>query len=152
MKSKSKLYLMAVTAATVSLGVTTGFGQVFNSEDVLNNRAVAASPRAKEAFPWLTRAPSTRADACCDKSEVKNELTAAMKNRTYASSPRVRELFPELGRAPAPQREFTIAPLVEKNPAILTSPRAKEEFPHLLRNSTPGTTKGGTSKPMESDK
>jgi len=152
MKTTSKLYLLAVTAAAFSLSAATGIGQVFNSEDVISNRAVAASPRAKEQFPWLTRTPFIRADACCDKGEVKNEMTEAKKNRAYAASPRVRELFPELGRTPTPPREFTIAPLVEKNAAILTSPRAREEFPHLLRSSTPGTAKGGASKLMESGK
>ena len=55
MKTKNRLYLLAVTAAALSLNVTTGVGQVFNAKDAINNRAVAASPRAKEAFPWLTR-------------------------------------------------------------------------------------------------
>ena len=148
MKTKIRLYLLAVTAAALSLNATTSLGQVFNAKDVINNRAVANSPRAKEAFPWLTRTAVPSVVACCDKGEVKNALTEAKKNRAYASSPRVRELFPELGLTPTQPREFTIAPLVEKNTGIFTKPRAKEQFPEL-RFLSPATAKGGASKLME---
>lgn len=151
MKTKNKMYLLAVTAAAFALSATTGFGQVFNAADAMNNRAVANSPRAKEAFPWLTRTAAPRTDACCEKGEVKNALTEAKKNRAYAASPRVRELFPELGLTPTPPSEFTIAPLVEKNRAFTSSPRAKEQFPEL-RFSSPTTAKGGASKLMERNK
>ncbi len=151
MKTQNGLYLLAVTAAALSLNATTSLAQVFNAEDAINNRAVAASPRAKEEFPWLTRPPAPRADACCDKGDVKNELTEAKKNRAYAARPRVREMFPELGRDPTSQQEFTIAPLVERNAAFRASPRAKEEFP-ALRLSSPATAKGGASKLMEWNK
>jgi len=150
MKTKNKLYLLATTAATLSLSATTGFGQVFDSVEALNNRAIAASPRAKEAFPWLSRAPSPSADACCDKGEAKSQLTEAKKNRAYAASPRVREIFPELGRTPVSHRELTIVPFVEKNTAVLASPRAREEFPALMRGVSPGWATGGPSKSMES--
>lgn len=136
-------------AAALSLNVTTGVGQVFNAKDVINNRAVANSPRAKEEFPWLTRTPSVRADACCDKGEVKNALTEAKKNRAYVASPRIREMFPELNRTPAPPQEFTIAPLVEKNEAVKSSPRYRELHPELSRGTTTGTAKGGASRLME---
>jgi hypothetical protein len=148
MKTKNKLSLLAVTAAVLSLSGATGVGQVFSPADAINNRAVAASPRAKEAFPWLTRTAAPRTDACCDKGEVKNALTAAQMNRAYAASPRVREMFPELGLTPTQPREFTIAPLVEKNPGVFTNPRAKEQFPEL-RFLSPATAKGGASKLME---
>ena len=149
MKTNIRLYLLAVTAAALSLNATTSLGQVFNAKDVINNRAVAASPRAKEAFPWLTRTGPVRADACCDKGEVKNALTEAKKNRAYAASPRVRELFPELGLTPTQPREFTIAPLVEKNEALKSSPRYREQHPEALRVTPAGTAKGGASKLME---
>lgn len=55
MKTKSKLYLLAMTAAALSLSATTTSGQVFNSLDVINNRAVAASPRMKEQLPDVAR-------------------------------------------------------------------------------------------------
>ena len=152
MKTKSKLYLLAATVAAFSSGTMPSIGQVFSSKDAISNRAVAASPRAKEAFPWLTRTTSVRGDACWATDEANNALTEAKKNRAYATSPRVRELFPELSRVPAPPREFTIAPSVEKNTAYLASPRAKEEFPHLLRSGSPATAKGGADKLKESDK
>ena len=152
MKTKIRLYLLAVTAAALSLNATTSLGQVFNAKDVINNRAVAASLRAKEAFPWLTRTAAPRIEACCDKGEVKNALTEAKKNRAYAANPRVREIFPELSRTPAPPQEFTIAPLVEKNEALKSSPCYREQHPEALRGTTTGTAKGGASKLMEWNK
>lgn len=149
MKTKNKLSLLAVTAAVLSLSAATGVGQVFSPQDAINNRAIAASPRAKEAFPWLTRTHAVRTDACCDKGEVKNALTEAKKNRAYAASPRVRELFPELGLTPTPPTEFTIAPFVEKNEALKSSPRYREQHPEVLRLTPAGTAKGGASKLME---
>jgi hypothetical protein len=152
MKTKNHLGLLAIIAAAVSLNITTVTAQSVDSVESLKNGAVAASPRAKEVFPWLTRAPSSRSDACCDKGEGKNELTEARQNRAIAASPRGREIFPELGRDPTPRREFTIAPLAEKNSAILSSPRGREEFPALSRGAAPGTARGGASKLMEFSK
>lgn len=137
MNTKNRLYLLAVTAAALSLNATTGLGQVFNAKDVINNRAVANSPRAKEEFPWLTRTPAPPADACCDKGEVRNALAEAKKNRAYAASPRVRELFPELVRPAQPVRsaDSSVAATVIKNRAWASSPRVREEFPWLARGS-----------------
>ena len=149
MKTKNYLSLLAIIASALSINIATAAAQSVDSVESLKNRAVAASPRAKEVFPWLTRAPSSSSDACCDKVEVKNELTEAKKNRAYAASPRVREVFPELGRDPTPRRQFTIAPLVVKHTAVLSSPRTREEFPARSRGTTPGTAKGGASKLME---
>jgi hypothetical protein len=144
MKTKSKLYLLAVSAAALALNVSTSSGQIFSPADALNNRAVAASPRAKEAFPWLTRTAVPRTEACC----AANALDKVTKNRAYAASPRVLEQFPELSRAARTQPEFTIAPLVEKNAALLSSPRYRENHPEVSR----GTAKGGASKLMEPGK
>ncbi len=144
MKTNSKLYLLAVGAAALVLNISTSSGQVFSPADALNNRAVAASPRAKEAFPWLTRTAAPRTEACC----AANALDEVKKNRTYAASPRVLEQFPELSRAARTQPEFTIAPLVEKNAALLSSPRYRENHPEVSR----GTAKGGASKLMEPGK
>ena len=149
MKTKNYLSLLALTATALSLNITPATAQYVDSVESLKNRAVAASPRAKEAFPWLTRAPSSPSDACCDKSEVKNELTEAKRNRAYATSPRVREMFPELGRDPTVRQEFTIAPLVEKNAAVQSSPRYREQHPEVSRGAATGTAKGGASKLME---
>ncbi len=99
---KTKLYLLAVIAAALSLNVSTSSGQIFSPADALNNRAIAASPRVLEQFPELARSAQT-------------------------------------------QREFTIAPLVEKNTAILSSPRYRENHAEVSRS----TAKGGASKLME---
>ena len=151
METKNRLYLLAVGAAALSLNISTGFGQVFSPADAGNNRAIAASPRAKEAFPWLTRTPLNHTEACCKETTENAALAAVRKNRALASSPRMLEQFPELSRSAAPNEApmFNIAPLAEKNTAILSSPRMRELYPALLRGAAPGTAKGGASKLME---
>jgi hypothetical protein len=128
---KSKLYLLAVTAAALSLNVSTSSGQVFDSVKALSNRAVAASPRAKEVFPWLTRCTATAV------TPTKTALTDVTKNRVFAASPRTLEQFPELSRPAQPVRsaDSSVAATVIKNRALAASPRAKEEFPWLARGS-----------------
>ena len=154
MKTKNKLYLLAVSAAALALNVSTGSGQVFSPADAANNRAIAASPRAKEAFPWLTRAPVARTEACCKETTENAALAAVKKNRALAASPRMLEQFPELSRSAAPSEApvFNIAPLAEKNSAILSSPRMRELYPALSRGAASGTAKGGASKLMEPGK
>jgi hypothetical protein len=125
------LYLLAVSAAALALNVSTSSGQVFSPADALNNRAVAASPRAKEAFPWLTRntVPSV--------TPAKTALAEVTKNRAFAASPRVLEQFPELARRAQPVRsaDSSVATTVIKNRAWASSPRAKEQFPWLARGN-----------------
>jgi len=152
MKTKNYLSLLAFTATALSLNITTATAQYVDSVESLKNHAIAASPRAKEAFPWLTRAPSPGAEGCCAEATAKTELSEVRKNRALAASPRALEQFPELARSALPRQEFTIAPLVDKNTAVLSSPRVREEFPALSRGYTPGTAKGGVAKPMESSK
>jgi len=136
MKTKSKLYLLAVSAAALSLNVSTSSGQVFDSVEASNNRAVAASPRAKEVFPWLTR--STAAAVTSAKpSDSKTALTEATKNRAFAASPRTLEQFPELARPVQALKatDSVVASTVIKNRAWASSPRAQEEFPWLARGN-----------------
>lgn len=133
MKTNNKIYLLAVGAAALSLSVATSVGQVFSAQEVANNRAIAESPRAKEAYPWLTRAPAVRVETWSDTAKA-NALTEARKNPAYATSPRVREVYPELAITPTPPPQFTIAPLIEKNDALLkSSPRYREEHPETSR-------------------
>ena len=129
MKTRSKLCLLAVIGAALSLNVSTSSGQVFDSIEALSNRAVAASPRAKEVFPWLTRGSAVK--------PTKTPLSEVMKNRSFASSPRVLEQFPELSRPAQPVRptDSAVAATVLKNRALAASPRAKEEFPWLARGN-----------------
>jgi hypothetical protein len=126
---KSKLYVLAVIAAALSLNVSTGSGQVFDSVEALNSRAVAASPRAKEAFPWLTRNTAV--------TPRKTALTDVTKNLAFAASPRVLEQFPEISRPaqPAKATDSAVAARMIKNRALAASPRAKEEFPWLARGN-----------------
>ena len=154
MKTKNKLYLLAVSAAALALNISTSSGQVFSTADAANNPAVAASPRAKEAFPWLTRAPVNRTEVCCKETTENTALAAVKKNRALAASPRMLEQYPELARSADPIETpvFNIAPLAEKNAAILSSPRMRELYPALSRVATTGTAKGGASKLMEPGK
>jgi hypothetical protein len=133
MKTQRKLYLLAVGAAALSLTIATSSGQVFSHVDALNNRAVAASPRAKEAFPWLTRSSPQRIETCC----AANELIAVKNNRVFATSPRMLEQFPDLARSvPALQTtDNAILSTVVKNRGWASSPRAKEQYPWLARGN-----------------
>jgi hypothetical protein len=125
---KTKLYLLAVSAAALALNISTSSGQVFDSVEALNNRAVAASPRAKEVFPWLARGTAA--------TPTKTALTEVTKNRAFAASPRVLEQFPELARPVQPLKaESSVVSTVIKNRALASSPRAKEEFPWLARGN-----------------
>jgi len=129
MKTKTKLYLLGVSAAALCLNFSTSSGQVFDSVQALNNRAVAASPRAKEMFPWLTRGSVV--------TPTERTVTDVTKNRAFAASPRVSEQFPELAR-PAQTAQGSASSVREigiKNQALAASPRAREEFPWLARGS-----------------
>ena len=134
MKTKNKLYLLAVGAAALTLSATTGTGQVFNSVEALKNSAVANSPRAIEAFPWLAvrSAPSPKS------SGSKNVPAEVTRNRAFASSPRVLEQFPELARPTEASERSAVWPVI-KNRAFASSPRAQEEFPWLARGSFKAT-------------
>jgi len=147
MKTKRTMYLLAVGAAALVMNVSTSSGQAFSPVDALNNRAIAASPRAKEEFPWLTRTAAPRAEGCC----TMDALSEVKYNRALAASPRALEQFPELARSAPDLPEFGIAPLVERNNALRTSPRYRENHPAVSRGA-PGTAKGGASKLMEPGK
>jgi len=140
MKTKTRLHLLAVTAAALALNISTSSGQVFSPADAVNNRAIAASPRAKETFPWLTRAPSPRTETCCASATTRNALTEARKNRSFATSPRALEQFPELARPVTPCHESSVAPVVVQDTAALTSPRAREAFAPFSRGAKVSTT------------
>lgn len=138
----TKLYLLAVSAAALSLNITTASAQLFTAADVANNRAIAASPRALEQFPWLAR--QTAKPAVTSKSSgTRTALTEVKKNRALAASPRMLEQFPELGRPVQPVRESSdssVASTVIKNRALAASPRMIEQFPWLARG---GAAKAG---------
>lgn len=144
MRTKSYPAVLALTATALSLTIATAPAQYVDSVESLKNHAVAASPRAKEAFPWLTRSAAPRVEVCCPV----NELTAVKNNRALAVSPRVLEQFPELARSAPARQEFTIAPLVEKNSALRASPRYREEHPAPSQV----TSKDGSSKLIEPGK
>lgn len=130
MEKKNYPSLLALTAAALSLNITTAIAQYVDSVESLRNSAVAASPRAKEAFPCLTRSAPPRTEACC----AVNELTAVKNNWALAASPRALEQFPELARPTQPRKaESSVASTVIKNRAFASSPRAREEFPWLAR-------------------
>ena len=125
---KTKSYLLAVGAAALALNLSTSSGQVFDSVADLKNSAVAASPRAKETFPWLTRKAVVK--------PAKSSVADVVRNRAFAASPRMIEQFPELARPAQPVKPASsTAGAVLKNRAFASSPRAREEFPWLARGS-----------------
>lgn len=134
----TKLYLLAVSAAALSLNITTASAQLFSASDVANNRAIAASPRALEQFPWLAR-QTAKPVVTAKPSDTRTALTAVKKNRALAASPRMLEQFPELARPSQPLRN-SVVPAELKNRAFAASPRAIEQFPWLARG---GAAKSG---------
>ena len=125
MKAKDKVYLITL-AAVLSLNAATA--QPFDSVGDLSNRAIAASPRARELFPWLTRSG--------EPVKASKATSIADKNRAFAASPRVLEEYPELARpSQAAKSGGEFATPVIKNRAVASSPRVKEEFPWLARGN-----------------
>jgi len=127
---KTSLVSLPITVsafvAILALAASTASGQSFSRADAVKNPAYAASPRAIEAFPWLTRtsAQPTAATAV-------SVPAAVTRNTSFAASPRVLELYPQLGR-PVPMLTKSTAPEI-MNAAYAASPRAKELFPWLTR-------------------
>lgn len=139
MKMTSILLLgtVAILATAPNLRATD-----FSPSDTAN-RAVAASPRALEVFPWLARDTAKPAVAA-KPSDSGAALTALTRNRAFAASPRALEQFPELGRPVQPlhkSAESSVASNVTKNRAVAASPRALEEFPWLARGAVTQTSK-----------
>lgn len=135
-----KRYLLAASAAVLTLSVSTTSGQVFDSAEALSNSAIAASPRAKEYFPWLTR--STLRDATKARTSDSNTaLAEARQNRALAASPRILEQFPELGRPALVLKtaDHAVDSALLKNRGFTSIPRAREEFPWLMRSGYPVT-------------
>lgn len=133
----TKLYLLGVSAAALSLNITTASAQLFTAADVANNRAIAASPRALEQFPWLARQTAKPA-ATTKSSDTRTALTDVKQNRALAASPRMLEQYPELGRPVQPLRkrsETSVASTAIKNRALAASPRMIEQFPWLARSA-----------------
>ncbi|MBU6408946.1 MAG: hypothetical protein KGR98_01035 [Verrucomicrobia bacterium] len=140
MKTKKEMYLLAVGAAVFSLSIAAGFGQVFNATDALQNRAIAASPRAQEEFPWLRRQASNGGASCC-KAQTQAEA-AGVKNRALAMSPRMLEQFSELNRQAQSSGESPrepVPPALLQNRAIAASPRMIEQYPWLATHAVEKT-------------
>lgn len=136
-----KTLLMGVVA-TAALTANQNLQAAYFSPSDLNNRAVVASPRAKEQFPWLKvqGAPHNSFTQRGDR------VPAAIKNnRAFANSPRVIEQYPELARTSEPSAtaspnsgtENPSLSLVLKNRALAHSPRMLEQFPQLRATSLP---------------
>lgn len=137
MKTNSKIFLLAVAAAALTMNATTVSAQLFSATDVAQNRAIAASPRAKESFPWLGRQTATSTVAV-KSSNSRSPLAEVRKNRALAASPRMLEQFPELSRPAQPARESSESSVVStvlKNRAFAASPRTIEQFPWLARRT-----------------
>lgn len=135
MKTTTKI-LALVSISAMSLTLSTSAQGYVTKEDVLSNRAIASSPRAKEVFPWLNGAPAVQNGTAAFAVPAQT-----VKNRAISASPRMLELYPQLARtaSPAPSSGpigITAATEVLKNRAFAASPRAKEVFPWLGREES----------------
>src|SRR4030095_4029551 len=96
----------------------------FTEREARHNAAVAASPRARESFPWLTRTTTV--------SETRTAaLSRELNNAAYAKSPRVLEAYPELSRENIVATVGCVRVPELMNRGFTASPRAKEAFPFL---------------------
>lgn len=138
MKSKCNLFLLTFTTVALSLFHTSSLAQVFDLADVTMNRAIAASPRAIEAFPQLSRS-GVKLGETAGRPASNSALAEVVRNRAMANSPRVLEQFPELLRPATlpkrPSEPLRGSPAV-LNRAMANSPRTLEEFPWLARRGT----------------
>jgi hypothetical protein len=123
----NSLVTVSLFAAVLSFTANSAFGQSSASTPALKNRAYAASPRAIEAFPWLTRTSAQPTAAMAASVPA-----AVTRNTAFAASPRVLESFPQLSR-PVPALSKATTPEI-KNAAYAASPRAQEQFPWLKRD------------------
>ncbi len=108
--------------------------QDFGIAEVARNRAIAASPRAIEAFPWLARGVTSPGQPT--SAAARSIRADRFRNRALASSPRMIEEFPELDRPVEAVRAGSASPWhsgLPGNRGIASSPRAIEEFPALRR-------------------
>jgi len=146
MKTRIESHLVVVIAGILCMDHSTSFGQVFDSAEVLNNRAVASSPRANEEFPWLTRSSAKVFAATSTLA-----LPAETLNRALAASPRTIEEFPELVRPAQPTRHLDsrVIATASGNRGLAASPRALEEFPELARNNATVTEKSFEIAPLK---
>lgn len=125
MKTTMRMTLLGVTAAVLTMG---GTALATNTLD-LNNRAILASPRAKELFPALRGVPPTVA-----RDGERTALADIGKNRAILASPRALEHFPELrpmGRPRAVTPAGGELAVIRANRALAASPRMLELFPAL---------------------
>jgi ABC-type branched-subunit amino acid transport system ATPase component len=129
MKTNARITLLVVALAALAVGPRPVTGQAIDSVEGLKNRAILASPRAKEVFPALRGvAPAVARDA------GQKPLADIRKNRAILASPRALEQFPELrpmGRPRAVTREGGELAAIRANRALAATPRMLELFPAL---------------------
>lgn len=140
-RTHMKRYLVLSAIAVMALGTTSAQGQAVSSLESLKNRAVVASPRAQEVFPFLARQAPRATPQVAVSSEV--------NNRALLASPRTLETFPGLARTFRGKTVTGSSELTEafSNSAILASPRTLEQFPSLSRDRSLDRviTRGGAS-------
>lgn len=134
MSTNARFQLLLAVTASLSLNLSTASAQSFDAAHVSRNQALAATPRALEAYPWLTPRSGKAPVALARKSKA---LPAAVQPGTaLAATPRILEEFPQLSRATtaAPTPSGTsYATHPTRNEAVAASPRILEEFPELSR-------------------
>lgn len=121
---------LGVGVAFLALAAAPGISQEFLAKDVERNSAVAASPRAQEAFPGLARTATVRA--------VRTAVARSMAPSTTAfhASPRAVEEFVELARYGGPVDQVGRLSQRPRNLPLAANPRALEDHPELARQGT----------------
>ena len=131
MRATGRIALLALGAAALTLGGETAKAQAVDSLQELNNRAVAASPRAKEKFPWL------RGSVPVPREKGKTVMAYVADNRAVLAAPRTQEEFPELRPMARPRAgtfESDELAAIRANAALAVNPRMLELYPALARD------------------
>ena len=137
MKLQTDLLFAAVCLASLTLVGPPGHSQVFDVDDIRRNSAIANSPRAREAYPWLQRSTATTPGRI-SPSARQIVPTEVLRNHALAASPRTLEEFPALSRyggGTDVPRELRVGRSVVPSGALARSPRMLEEFPWLTRGA-----------------
>src|SRR6266705_3407902 len=110
---------------------------------VMQNQALARSPRMIELYPELAYAGAASTTAASKPDTRASQLAKISQNLALANSPRMREQFPELAVSRQTPNASSVKPAgsanelaqVRKNQSLANSPRMIERFPELRRNN-----------------
>lgn len=132
MKPTTLIRLLAVATAVLLAPSMALFAQAAESNQAPLNPAFAASPRAKEAYPWLTRVATVRNDR-----DTRSAGSVIKQHRSLATSPRILEQYPELTRLQSSPVRSDAASRTVADSVLRTSPRARGLSPGRHETNAP---------------